>query len=242
MERIVTKEDYIQSLKDLHHVVYYNGKRVEDVTEHPGLRPHINSAALTYELALQPEHEDLMNATSHLTGKRIHRFTHLPQSVDDLIKKVQMLRLIGHVTGSCFQRCVGFDALNATYMTTYDIDQKYKTDYFERFKKYLIHVQDTNVMVVGGMTDTKGDRSLAPSKQADPDLFTHVVERRSDGIVIRGAKASMTGGINSHEILIMPTQAMKEEDRDYALSCALPLNAPGVFLIFGRQPTAEREL
>jgi 4-hydroxybutyryl-CoA dehydratase/vinylacetyl-CoA-Delta-isomerase len=126
-------------------------------------------------------------------------------------------------------------------MTTYDVDQKYKTDYFERFKKYLIHVQDSNVMLVGGMTDPKGDRSLPPSKQADPDLFTHVVERRSDGIVIRGAKAHMTGGVNSHEILLMPTQAMREEDKDYALVCALPLNTPGVVLIFGRQTNEERK-
>jgi 4-hydroxybutyryl-CoA dehydratase/vinylacetyl-CoA-Delta-isomerase len=126
-------------------------------------------------------------------------------------------------------------------MTTYDTDQKYKTEYFERFKKYLIYVQDSNVMVVGGMTDPKGDRSLSPSKQADPDLFTRVAERRSDGIVIRGAKAHMTGGVNSHEILLMPTQAMREEDKDYALACALPLNAPGVVLIFGRQTNEERK-
>jgi 4-hydroxybutyryl-CoA dehydratase/vinylacetyl-CoA-Delta-isomerase len=241
MKPILTKKDYIQSLKELHHAVYYNGKRVEDVTEHPALRPHINAAALTYELALRPEHEPLMTAVSHLSGKKINRFTHIHQTVDDLIKKVQMLRLIAHETGSCFQRCVGLDALNAVYMTAYDIDQKYKTDYFEKFKKYLLHVQESNVMVVGGMTDPKGDRSLSPSKQADPDLFTHVVLRRSDGIVIRGAKAHMTGGINSHEILLMPTQAMKEEERDYALSCAVPLNAPGVILIFGRQTNEERK-
>jgi 4-hydroxybutyryl-CoA dehydratase/vinylacetyl-CoA-Delta-isomerase len=242
MDRIVTKEDYVKSLKELHHVVYYNGKLVDDVTEHPALQPHINSAALTYELACQPEHEDLLTATSHLTGKKINRFTHIHQSVDDLIKKIQMLRLIAHETGSCFQRCVGFDALNAAYMTTYDIDQKYKTNYFERLKKYLIHVQNSNVMVVGGMTDPKGDRSLSPAKQQDPDLFTHIVERRSDGIVIRGAKAHMTGGVNSHEILIMPTQAMKEEDKDYAVSCSFPLNSPGVTLIFGRQTNEERKL
>jgi 4-hydroxybutyryl-CoA dehydratase/vinylacetyl-CoA-Delta-isomerase len=241
MKRIVTKEDYFQSLKDLHHIVYYNGKRVEDVTEHLALRPHINSAALTYELALYPEHEELMIATSHLTGKKINRFTHIHQNVDDLIKKVQMLRFIAHETGSCFQRCVGFDALNAVYMTTYDVDQKYKTNYFERFKQYLLHIQESNVMVVGGMTDPKGDRSLPPGKQSDPDLFTHVVERKTDGIIIRGAKAHMTGGINSHEILIMPTRSMRDEDRDYALACAFPLNTPGVILIFGRQTNEERK-
>ncbi|MBP7764251.1 MAG: 4-hydroxyphenylacetate 3-hydroxylase family protein [Deltaproteobacteria bacterium] len=242
MKRIVTREDYVQSLKDLRSVVYYNGKRVEDVTGHPAMQPHINSAALTYELALRPENEDLMTAVSHLSGKKINRFTHIHQSVDDLIKKILMMRLIAHETGSCFQRCVGFDALNATYMTAYDTDQKHSTDYFERFKKYLLHVQESNVMVVGGMTDPKGDRSLSPSQQADPDLFTHIVERRPDGIVIRGAKVHMTGGVNSHEILIMPTQAMKEADRDYAVACALPLNTPGVTLIFGRQTNEERKM
>jgi 4-hydroxybutyryl-CoA dehydratase/vinylacetyl-CoA-Delta-isomerase len=179
---------------------------------------------------------------SHLSGKRINRFTHIHQSVDDLIKKVQMLRLIAHETGSCFQRCVGFDGLNAVYMTAFDTDQKHSTSYFERFNRYLAHVQESNIMVVGGMTDPKGDRSLPPGKQPDPDVFTHVVERRSDGVVIRGAKSHQTGAVNSHEILIMPTQALRPEDKDYAISCAVPLNAPGVVLIFGRQTNEERKL
>jgi len=120
---IKTKEDYLNSLKNLKHVVYYRGKRVEDVTAHPAFIPHINAAAKTYELALKPESEDLMTATSHLTGKKINRFTHVHQSRDDLIKKVQMLRLISHETGSCYQRCVGFDAMNSLYSVTYEIDE-----------------------------------------------------------------------------------------------------------------------
>ena len=115
---IRTKQDYIDSLKKLNHVVYYKGKRVADVTTHPAFIPHINAAAKTYELALKPEFEDAMTATSHLTGKKINRFTHVHQSRDDLIKKVQMLRLISHETGSCYQRCVGFDAMNALYGVT----------------------------------------------------------------------------------------------------------------------------
>lgn len=241
MRRIVTAQDYIMSLKSQGHVVYYNGRRVEDVTEHPGIRPHVNAAAMTYELALRPEYEEVMTATSHLTGKKINRFTHIHQSVDDLIKKVQMLRLIAHETGTCFQRCVGFDGLNAVYMTSYDTDKRYGTEYFARFCDYLKYVQDTNIMIVGGMTDPKGDRSLPPGGQSDPDLFTRVVQRRSDGVVIRGAKAHQTGAVNSHEILVMPTQALRQEDRDYAICCAVPLNAPGVILIFGRQTNEERK-
>lgn len=239
--RIKTKDDYIKSLKEQNHVIYYNGERVSDITTHPAFVPHINSAAKTYEMALLPEFEDLATATSHLTGERINRFTHIHQSIDDLIKKVQLLRAIAHETGSCFQRCVGWDAMNAVYMTTFEIDQKYGTNYHQHFIEYLKMIQSTNQMVVGGMTDPKGDRSKSPSLQADPDLFTRVVERRAEGIVIRGAKAHQTGAANSHEILIMPTQAMREDDKDYALCCAFPLNSPGVIQIFGRQTNDERK-
>jgi len=238
---IKTKEDYIQSLRELGHLVYFKGEPVSDVTAHPSFAPHINAAAKTYEMALQPEHEDLLTATSHLTGKKINRFTHIHQNVDDLIKKVQMLRLVAHETASCFQRCVGFDGLNATYMTTFDIDEKHGTDYHKRFCEYLKYIQEENFILVGGMTDPKGDRSKAPSKQADPDLFTRVVERREDGVVISGAKAHQTGAVNSHEILVMPTMALREGDEDYAITCAVPLNAKGVILIFGRQTNDERK-
>jgi 4-hydroxybutyryl-CoA dehydratase/vinylacetyl-CoA-Delta-isomerase len=238
---IRTKEDYLQSLRKLKPVIYYRGKRVEDVTAHPAFAPHINAAAKTYELALRPEFEDLMIATSHLTGKKINRFTHIHQSREDLIKKVQMLRLISHETGSCYQRCVGFDAMNALYSTTFEIDEKHGTSYHARLRKFVQSIQDENLMVVGSMTDPKGDRSKSPSQQADPDLFTHVVRKEERGIIIRGAKAHQTGAVNSHVMLLMPTQALRPEDQDYAIACAVPVDAPGVTMIFGRQSNEERK-
>ena len=186
---IRTKEDYLKSLKELKTIVYYRGKKVEDVTVHPAFLPHINAAAKTYELALDPQYEDLMTATSHLTGKKINRFTHIHQSREDLIKKVQMLRLISHETGSCFQRCVGFDAMNSMYSTSYEIDEKHGTPYHQRLKKFVEYIQENNFMVVGSMTDPKGDRSKGPSQQPDPDVFTHVVEKNDKGIVIRGRQS-----------------------------------------------------
>jgi len=238
---IRSKEDYLQSLRKLKPVIYYRGKRVEDVTAHPAFAPHINAAAKTYELALRPEFEDLMIATSHLTGKKINRFTHIHQSREDLIKKVQMLRLISHETGSCYQRCVGFDAMNALYSTTFEIDEKHGTSYHARLRKFVQSIQDENLMVVGSMTDPKGDRSKSPSQQADPDLFTHVVRKEERGIIIRGAKAHQTGAVNSHVMLLMPTQALRPEDQDYAIACAVPVDAPGVTMIFGRQSNEERK-
>ena len=238
--KIRTKQDYVESLRD-EAVVYFMGERVRDRSTFPAFVPHINSAGKTYELALAPEHEDLLTATSHLTGRKISRFTHIHQSVDDLIKKVQMLRVLAHATASCFQRCVGFDALNALYITTFEVDEKYGTAYFPRLQRYIEKIQDENFILVGGMTDPKGDRSKRPSQQSDPDLFTRVVKKTEDGVVIRGAKTHQTGAVNSHEIMVLPTQAMQAGEEDYAIVAAIPLTAKGVTLIFGRQSNDDRK-
>ena len=184
-----TAQQYIDSLRQRKIKAYLKGQLLDPQTlvDHPFIRGHVASAALTFELAHEPESEDLMTATSHLSGNRINRFTHLHQSADDLVKKVKMQRLLGQKTASCFQRCVGMDAFNAVYSTTYEIDEKCGTSYHENFKKFLVYVQDNDLTVDDAMTDPKGDRSKAPHEQADPDMYVHVVERRYDGIVVCGA-------------------------------------------------------
>ncbi len=239
---MMNKEQYLDSLRRLEPVIYCNGRKIASVADDPMTRPHVNSAAMTYELAFDPQYEDLMTTTSNLTGKKINRFTHLHQSTDDLVKKVKMLRMIGQQTGTCFQRCVGFDALNATFIVTHKVDKECGTDYHKRFVEYMKYVQENDLMVAGSMTDVKGDRGKKPGQQADPDLFVHVVERRPDGIVIRGAKAHQTGMVNSHEMLVLPTTNLGAGDKDYAVACALPVDAPGVVHIFGRQTNDGRRL
>jgi 4-hydroxybutyryl-CoA dehydratase/vinylacetyl-CoA-Delta-isomerase len=232
--------EYIESLRKLSPTIYYKGERIKDVTRHPATAPHVRSAAMTYALANKAKYKDLATATSHLTGRTISRFTHVHQNIEDLIKKIKLLRVLGQKTGTCFQRCVGFDGINAVYSVVYEIDQKHGTDYLERFKAWLIHIQDENRMVVGAMTDPKGDRSKGPADQPDPDQYVHVVERRKDGVVIRGAKLHMTGAVNSHGILVMPTTALDERSKNYAIVCAMPIDTPGVTLIFGRQAGDDR--
>lgn len=237
-----TKEEYLESLRKMNFQLYMFGEKVTDIVDHPIIRPSVNSVAMTYELAQEPEHEELMTANSSITGKKINRFTHLHQNTDDLIKKVKMLRLLGQKTGSCFQRCVGLDALNAVDSTTFEIDQKYGTDYHKRFRNYLTYVQEEDLTIDGAMTDPKGDRSLSPSQQKDRDLYLHVVEEKKDGVVVRGAKVHQTGALNSHEILVMPTVSMKADDRDYAICFALPADTEGIIYIYGRQSCDTRKM
>ena len=238
---LMTGEQYIESIRKLNMQVYMFGKKVESPVDDPILRPSLNSVRMTYDLAQMPEYQDLMTAVSPYTGERVNRFTHIHQSAEDLVKKVKMQRLLGQQTAACFQRCVGMDAFNAVFSTTYEVDQKYGTHYHENFLKFATYVQENDLTVDGAMTDPKGDRSKAPHQQEDPDLFLHIVERREDGIVVRGAKAHQTGALNSHEIIIMPTQSMKAEDADYAVSFAVPMDAEGIYMIIGRQSCDTRK-
>lgn len=237
-----TGEQYIESIRKMDMKIFMFGEEVKTAVDNPILRPSLNSVRATYDLAQDAEYEDLMTATSHITGKKINRFCHIHQSTEDLVKKVKMQRLCGQKTASCFQRCVGMDAFNAIFSTTYEMDKKYGSEYHQRFVKFLTKVQEEDLVVDGAMTDPKGDRGLSPSQQADPDLYLRVVERRPDGIVVRGAKAHQTGICNSHEVIIMPTIAMRPEDKDYAVSFAVPVDTEGVFMIIGRQSCDTRKM
>jgi len=235
-------KEYVQSLKKLKMEVYLLGEKVENRTEHPIIKPSTNSVAMTYKLAQLPETEELAVTNSMLTGKKVNRFNSIFQSTDDLVKKIKLQRELGRRTGACFQRCVGMDAINAVFSATFEIDQNYGAKYHERFREWLKYIQENDLCVQGAMTDVKGERGLSPKDQADPDLFVHIADRSSEGIVIRGAKASQTGTVNSHEILVMPTLRIREEEKDYAVCCALPTDAKGVHIIYGRQPCDTRKL
>ncbi len=239
---LMTGEQYIESIRKMNMEIYMFGEKVENPVDHPILRPSLNSVRMTYDLAQDPQYKDLMTVKSPYTGNTINRFTHIHQSTEDLKNKVKMQRLCGQKTAACFQRCVGMDAFNAEFSTTFEIDKKYGTSYHENFKKYMNYCADHDLTVDGAMTDPKGDRSKAPHAQEDPDMYLRVVERRADGIVVRGAKAHQTGICNSHEVIVMPTISMGPEDKDYAVSFAVPVDTKGIFMIIGRQSCDTRKL
>jgi 4-hydroxybutyryl-CoA dehydratase/vinylacetyl-CoA-Delta-isomerase len=239
---VKTGQEYTSSVVGLAREVYLLGERVTDPVNHPILRPSLNALEMTYRLAEDSSAAELMHARSTLDGNEINLFCSIHTSTEDLIRKVKALRLLGQKTGTCFQRCVGWDALNAISSVTYEVDQAKGTHYYKRFLDYLKYVQENDLVLNGSMTDVKGDRSKRPSEQADPDLFVHIVERQSDGIIVRGAKAHQTGAVFSHEIVVMPTLALRAEDKDYALSFAIPINTPGIIHIVGRQASDTRKL
>jgi 4-hydroxybutyryl-CoA dehydratase/vinylacetyl-CoA-Delta-isomerase len=235
-----TPDDYIESLRGRDLEVYLFGERVEEPVDHPIIRPSINALAASYQLA--QEDPELATAESPYTGTQVNRFLHIPTSAADLVNKNQMQRRMGQITGTCFQRCAGLDCISVMHSLTYDIDQVHGTEYHDRFLKLLEGLQRHNLIIGAGMTDPKGDRSKAPHEQADPEMFMRVVDRNEQGLFVSGAKAHMTGGLNSHWIMVMPTMRLGEADRDYAVIGAVPLQTPGLKFIYGRQSCDTRAM
>jgi 4-hydroxybutyryl-CoA dehydratase/vinylacetyl-CoA-Delta-isomerase len=237
---IRTGDEYIASLRGRSLKVYLFGELVAEPADHPVIRPSINAVAETYDLAVR--HPELATALSPLTGQRVSRFQHIAESAQDLVMQNKMQRRLGQLTGTCFQRCVGMDALNSLHSVTFEIDEAHGRHYHGRFKAFVEMVQRNGYMIGGAMTDVKGDRSKSPHQQEDPDLFVHVTRRTDEGVYISGAKAHQTGCVNSHWLLVMPTMRLGPDDKDYAIVGAIPADAQGLTYIYGRQSCDSRAM
>lgn len=235
-----TAQQYLENLRKMRSNVYMNGKIIP--RDDPRLMGGINVISATFEFAADPRHADLMTAESHLTGKTINRYTHVHQSVEDLLKKQEMTRMLCQQVGGCIQRCMGIDATNALSVVTKDVDNAYGTDYNARFLKWLEYFQENDLVACCAQTDVKGDRSKRPHEQEDPDLYVRIVERRDDGIIVRGAKNHITIAPYAEEIIVVPTRALGEKDAGYAVAFAIPADTPGVKLVTRATSPRERKL
>jgi 4-hydroxybutyryl-CoA dehydratase/vinylacetyl-CoA-Delta-isomerase len=239
---VKTEAAYYDSLRDLHPTTYILGERVDSPYGHPLIKHMLAGVAQTYALAQGQEGKNYLATESKLIGEEISRFVQFYESREDLLAKVRMLKFLAQRIGTCFMRCTGMDAMNAVAVETYKCDKKYGTNYYERLVDFVKKAQRHDWVVFSGVTDVKGDRSLRPSQQKDPDLYLHMVDKNQEGIVVRGAKIHQTGSICAHWGLIVPTRAMSEADKDYAVCFAVPVDAEGVVHVYGRGTLEARAL
>ena len=224
-----TKEQYLDTLFKMRPNIYIGGEKVG--REDPRLRPGINVLSFTFDAALSPSWKGLATAQSTITGEEISRWAHLPQNPYDLIQKQKLIRLASRRVCGCIQRCMGHDALNALAICTKEMDLTKGSDYYTRFIDYLRYIHKNDIDTCCAQTDSKGDRLKRPSEQANPDAYVHMVEERKDGIVVSGLKMSITQAAYADEIIVLPTRALKEDDRDYAVAFAIPADWEGIRLI-----------
>lgn len=222
--------EYRDSLRGLRPRVFFDGELVECVTEDPRLAPGIAAIGVTYDFARRPESSRIMTAKEASTGRTVNRMLHINRDNGDLLNKLEAVRLLCQECG-CAQRYLTHDALNGIFQATHRTDTEHGTDYHSRLLAYLHEVQARDLALAVAMTDGKGDRSVKPHAQANPDAYVRIKARRADGIVLSGVKAIVTGAPYVHEFLVMPCRAMTRADADYAVCCAVPVDAAGITII-----------
>ena len=233
---LMSGDDFRESLRRYKPRVFLDGQLVNSVADERGFGPGINAIALTYDYARMAKYAPIMTAVQHTSGKTVNRLTHINTSSGDLLNKLEAVRLVCQETG-CAQRYLTHDAMNAIGQVSARIDDaRGTTENTARFLNYLHRVQDQDLTLGIAMTDAKGDRSRRPHEQANVDSYVHVVERNAlhngkRGIVISGTKAIVTGAPYMHELLVMPCRNMGKADADFAVCCAVPIDAPGITII-----------
>lgn len=227
---LMSSSDYRESLRRSRPRVYVNGAAVESVADEPLLAPGVNAIGLTYDLALREDLAPVMRAELPGSGRPVNRMLAIPASSQDLLNKLEAVRLVCQETG-CAQRYLAGDAMSALRMAGRRIDADAGTEYAARAEAWIEQVQANDLAIGIAMTDGKGDRSLRPGAQPNPDAYVRIVERRPAGIVISGAKAIVTGAPYMHELLVMPSRNMAEGDKQYAVCCAVPIDAAGLTIV-----------
>ena len=235
---IRTVEQYLESLRD-GRVIYCLGERVKDVTTHPTLRYVIQPCAMDYFFPNDPKYRDLF-VTKNEEGEDVHFLFTQPKSAEDLVRRREIFVTASRAGGPVLLHAMGTDALAATRVVAERMDRQLGTHYVERVEAYRKHLQKEDLGVTGAVTDVKGDRSLRPSKQLQhKDFYVRVVDRQKDGIVVRGAKINISATPGANEAIVVPCRTHAEDDKDYAVVFATPLNAKGITLIASEPMTRE---
>lgn len=237
-----TPKEYKDSLRKMKPNIYKFGELIKDVTIHPVTRRTVEGHTQIFQAQNDDEYKDIFTTLSHLTEKRISRYLSLIRSSKDMYANSKMKRIIFNLTGTCTGgRCAGWCTLNALYPTTFDIDKEMGNNYHQRLKNWMIEAQEKDITVAGALTDPKGDRTLPPHKQEDPDMHLHLVEKNEDGIIVRGAKIQICGVAAANEILVIPGSAYSENDSDWCIAFAIPRDIKGLTIVETRHPSDMRD-
>ena len=223
-----TPAQYIESLRD-GRVTFWDGERIDDITTHPRFQLPIKIVAEDYVYD-ESEYGKLRRYEAE-DGQQAHRIYQIPRSEEDLAVRVELMQhtSIGTLVTGVYM----------ALMSVKDDVAKVNPQYAANIERMYNHCRDNDLRAAEVITDPKGDRKRRAHQQDDPDLYVRIVERRADGIVVRGAKLHITAASLVHELVVMPTKGMIAEEADYAVSFSIPVNTPGVKIINRSVAAAE---
>ncbi len=221
-----TAAEFLEGLRDGREV-YYRGERVPVVTEHPELGVAARHAAIDFQLAEDAKAREL--AVHCEGGERYSAYYKIPRDAKDLTARSKLIEL-GTSEGATLVLLVkeiGTDALLALRRV---LGRNKEAQGLARLEAFYQNCRKRDLALAVAQTDVKGDRSKRPSEQSDPDMYVRVVEKRADGILVRGAKAHTSCTPYVDEVIVLPGRSMAAGDEAWSAAFAVPAATKGLRL------------
>jgi len=227
-----TSAEYLAAIRKQKPVVYAGGRRVEDRASYQPFAPTLHCwGTWIYDCVKDPEVEKTLERAVSIDGAPCHPFWAFPRTKEELLDNLLVAKCVSRVSPAAGYATIGRDELAALYVVSWAMGRERNRQYFEHVRNYVRRFQREQIMTAAAITDPKGDRRLRPADQPNSEAYLRVVDRNNDGIVVRGCKMHTSGSVAAEELIVAPTRAMRKEDADYAVSFAVPVDAPGVKLI-----------
>jgi 4-hydroxybutyryl-CoA dehydratase / vinylacetyl-CoA-Delta-isomerase len=222
-----TAHQFLAGLRD-DREVYYRGERVSVVPDHPELGVVARHVAIDFELAEDPRFRNLFR---HQDGEEEYSsYYRVPRHADDLAVRSKLIETatVEGATLVILIKEIGTDALFALMRVLTRGGRNGTAEGLARLDAFYRRCRHEDLALAVAQTDVKGDRSKRPSDQEDPDMHVRVVEERSDGIVVRGAKAHTSYAPCVDELIVLPSRSMGPGDETWSMAFAVPAASPGL--------------
>jgi 4-hydroxyphenylacetate 3-monooxygenase len=231
---LMTGQEYLESIRDGRRI-YIGGELVEDVTTHPAFRNAAKSFAMIYDRKRAPENRDVM--TFDEDGDTFSSYFLLPRTREDLQKRFETHRRIASWTYGLLGRSPdNFPSYVSGLVMDPPMFDRIRQGFGDNMVKYYKHMRGNDIFASHTVTNPQGWRLVSPAdaQQRTPPTL-RVVDEDDSGVTINGLKMLGTAMVFCHETWCGNLQPVAPGQVKESITCAVPLNAPGVSL-WSRKP------
>ena len=226
---IRTGKEFIEAIRD-NRRIFIDGERIADVTRDRRLAGAARSLAELYDMQHDPALAERMTFASPSSGDKVGLSFIEPRSVDDLIRRREMVKIWMDATCGMFGRSPDFlnvmlTGLAAAAPAFGERDKRFA----DNIRAYHLLARERDLCMTHTLLNPQVDRSR-PVEQQEKDLAAKIVRETDAGIVVKGARMVSTLCAYADEILVMPSTflATNEEAAPYAFGFAIPVATPGL--------------
>ena len=226
-----TGQEYINGLKEHPREVWIDGERVEDVTTHPALRNGVKSVAALYDMQHDPEQREAMTYASPTTGDPVGLSFMIPQTVEDLERRRNMMTRWAWASCGMMGRSPDFlNVIFAAWAGASDFFAQDRPEFKQNVSNYYEYIRENDLTLTHALLNLQRRRGASATDTVSEEVALTVVKETGAGVVLRGSRLLATLGPISDELAIYHAgnHRMDEEAQRQSFALSIPCDTPGL--------------